>query len=77
VRSIDFYQKAEEAAEFSPEDVKNAEMGVALRGAGYVFVEMGELDKAEEKYRKCLEIDPADNKARAELGYIRKVKNSK
>ncbi len=77
VRSLEFYQKAEEAAESSPENAKKAELGVALRGAGYVLVEMGELDKAEEKYRKCLEIDPGDNKARAGLGYIRKVKNNK
>jgi tetratricopeptide (TPR) repeat protein len=55
---------AEESVE---KERKNAELGRALRGKGYVLVELGRLDEAEAMYRRCLALDPADRKAMNEL----------
>ena len=46
----------------------------ARRGQGYVLVELGKLDEAEEKYQQCIAANPNDNKAKAELDYIRERK---
>lgn len=58
---------AEESVE---KERKNAELGRALRGKGYVLVELGRLDEAEAMYRRCLALDPADRKAMNELRYV-------
>lgn len=74
-KSLDLFQKAEEAANsFSSPENKQDDLGHARRGQGYVFVEMGQLDKAEERYRECLKANPKDDKAAAELGYIRELR---
>jgi len=68
--ALSWFHRAETASGFAaPERVK-AEQGRALRGIGYVDVELGKLDEAEAAYRRCLEIDPRDQKAQAELGYV-------
>jgi hypothetical protein len=46
----------------------------ARRGQGYVLVEPGKLDEAEEKYQQCIAANPNDSKAKAELDYVRKRK---
>ncbi|MCX5705785.1 MAG: tetratricopeptide repeat protein [Candidatus Omnitrophica bacterium] len=75
-KSLELFKAAEESAiAYSPEESKKDELGRARRGLGYVFVEMGQLNKAKEKYLQCLEADPADNKAKAELEYIRKLQS--
>lgn len=75
-KSLELFMAAEEAAiSFSPEESKKLELGRARRGLGYTFIEMGQIDKAEEKYRQCVEADPTDDKAKAELEYIRKLKS--
>ena len=61
------FEAAEEQAALSPDETKAAELGVARRGLGYVLVELGQLDEAEKKYLQCLEDDPGDKKAAAEL----------
>ena len=44
------FEKAEVAArEFSPPEVKNAELSRAWRGMGYVYIEQNRLDDAEKK----------------------------
>jgi tetratricopeptide (TPR) repeat protein len=35
-----------------------------------VYVEQNRLDEAEALYRKCLELDPKDGRAAAELRYV-------
>jgi len=71
-KSLEIYNKAKEyAEEFSPESVKNYELGRALRGMGYTLVEMGRLDEAEEIYKKCLQINSNDRSALNELEYIK------
>jgi len=42
----------------------------ALRGEGYALVELQKLDDAERAYRRVLELDPNDEQAEKELGYI-------
>lgn len=76
VKASEIFRAAEEAAiSFSPEESKKIELGRARRGLGYGFIEMGQFDKAEEKYRQCIEADPGDDKAKAELEYIRKLQS--
>jgi tetratricopeptide (TPR) repeat protein len=50
---------------------KNTELGRALRGLGYCQVELGNLAEAEKTYQRCLEIDPNDKSAKAEIEYVR------
>ena len=69
--ALGYFRRARDAAEaYSMGGKAKAEAGRALRGIGFVDVELGKLDEAEQMYRKCLEIDPGDEKARGELGYV-------
>jgi len=65
-----FDASAKMAEESEPQERKTTELGRALRGKGFVLVELGRLEEAEAIYRKCLEIDPADTKAANELRYV-------
>jgi tetratricopeptide (TPR) repeat protein len=65
-----FDASATVAEESVQKERKNAELGRALRGKGYVLVELGRLDEAEAMYRRCLALDPADRKAMNELRYV-------
>jgi len=67
------FEAAEDSVRLSPEGLKSEELGRARRGLGYVFVELGELDKAERKYRQCLADDPNDMRAKRELEYVRSL----
>ena len=42
----------------------------ALRGQGFALVELQRLDAAEQAYRRVLELDPSDEKAKKELDYL-------
>lgn len=76
VEAMELFKKAEESANaYSPENVKNTELTRAMRGVGYSLIELGRLDEAEEKYKKCLKINKDDKKALGELGYIKSLKN--
>lgn len=61
---------AQLARDFSPPESKVIELGEALRGKGYVLVELGRLKEAEATYKQCLEINSADKAATGELGYV-------
>lgn len=77
-KALELYQSAEDAAaEFSESAVKSQELSRALRGLGYVYVELGQLDKAERVYRQCLEMDPNDETSKKELEFILKLQKSK
>jgi len=65
-----FDASATVAEKSTEQDRKNAELGRALRGKGFVLVELGRLDEAEAMYRRCLALDPADKKAMNELRYV-------
>jgi tetratricopeptide (TPR) repeat protein len=71
------FETAEGQAPVSPDESKASELGQARRGLGYVFVELGQLDEAEKKYKQCLAADPNDTKAAAELEYVRGLKVKK
>ena len=76
VEAMELFKRAEESASaYSPENVKNTELTRAMRGVGYSLIELGRLDEAEEKYKKCLEINKDDKKALGELSYIQSLKN--
>jgi Flp pilus assembly protein TadD len=78
--ALQTFQRAEKAAkEFSPDSARNVELARAWRGEGYALVELGQLDEAEALYRKCLELDPRDTKAKQELAYVlsQKAKDAK
>jgi len=73
--AITRYETASQLArEFSPPESKDIELGEALRGRGYVLVELGRLDEAEAIYKQCLEINSADNAAIGELRYVQSLR---
>jgi tetratricopeptide (TPR) repeat protein len=65
------FKRAEDAArEFSPAEMRTAELTRAWRGAGYVLIEQNRLDEAEKMYRRSLELDAEDSTSRNQLKYI-------
>jgi len=74
-QALNVYYKAEEYSKvYTPKEIRHIELTRAMRGIGFSLVELGELDKAEEKYRQCLEIIPNDKKSLIEIEYIRKLR---
>jgi tetratricopeptide (TPR) repeat protein len=72
-RSISSYREAESIAQIGSDDsTKTSDLTRAWRGQGYCLVENGQLDEAEKLYRKCLELDPSDTKAKGEIEYIKR-----
>ena len=70
IEALSSYESADAFVVFAPEENQKDERGRALRGQGYALVELGRYDEAEAKYRACLALDPKDEKARGELGYV-------
>lgn len=68
------FEAAEANTNLSPEIAKAAELGRARRSLGYVFVELGQFDEAEKRYRQCLADDPNDTKAKRELDYVQSLR---
>jgi Flp pilus assembly protein TadD len=50
------------------------ERGRALRGQGYAFVELGDLDTAQKRYEESLATDPNDKLSRPEIDYIKDLR---
>lgn len=73
--SLEIFKRAEAAAQqFSPAETRNMELARAWRGEAYTLIETNRLDEAEALYRKCLDLDPNDAKAKRELLYIAQVR---
>ncbi|HEY4083358.1 MAG TPA: tetratricopeptide repeat protein [Burkholderiaceae bacterium] len=72
--ALETFKRAEQAAHLSPKDQRISEETRALRGEGYVLVELGQLDEAAVAYRKALTLNPDDRQSKAELGYIDSLK---
>ena len=70
-KALDLFNRADAAAAYSPDSVKAFEQGRALRGIGFVQIELGKLDEAEAMFNRALALDPNDAKAKGELDYIR------
>jgi tetratricopeptide (TPR) repeat protein len=52
------------------DEVPGNQRAVAMRSAGFALIEEGELDAAEEWFRRSLELDPDSPVAASELEYI-------
>lgn len=76
-KSLIAYGKAEEASAHYKGDEKIYHLTRAWRGMGYTLVEQGKLDEAEAKYKQCLKLNPNDNKAKAELNYIKGLREKR
>jgi len=55
----------------------NQNKAIAWRGLGYTYVELGELEKAQQAYEESLRLEPGNSIATDELEYIRKRRDSK
>jgi Tfp pilus assembly protein PilF len=49
----------------------------SCRGIGFVLTEQGKLDESEANYRRCLTLDPNDQKSKDELAYIGRLRQKK
>jgi len=68
--ALESYQRAEEDSQYSPPEAKSLDRIHAYHGLGYAYTELRQWDKADEMYRKALEIDSNDHHALNELQYI-------
>ena len=71
-KGLEQCRKAYELAKAS--DRYKNQQALALRGMGFAYVELGDLDKAEEAQQKSIEIEPDSSVAKRELKYIRAEK---
>jgi tetratricopeptide (TPR) repeat protein len=71
------FQRAVDAADLSPDNRKTFDKGRGLRGLGYILIEEGKLDEAAALYRQCLQLDPADERAKKQLDYIAEHRGTK
>lgn len=72
-QALDLYEKAlKDAKLFEPAGSTNFERR-ALRGKGYVLVELKRFKESEDCYLECLRLDPNDDFARRELEYVRQT----
>lgn len=69
------FQRAAEAADLSPEDLKSFDKRRGWRGMAYVRIEQGKLDEAETLLRRALALDPSDASAQHELDYIKSIRH--
>ncbi|GLQ98170.1 hypothetical protein GCM10007863_25900 [Dyella mobilis] len=69
--ALDTFQSAYGVADFAAPEKQTALRCVALRGQGYVLVELHKLDEATQKYNACLAISPGDQRSINELGYVK------
>lgn len=72
--AMNAFKEAEDNANLAPDVSRADELARARRGQGYVLVELGKLDEAEDKYQQCIAANPKDSKAKAELDYVREQK---
>jgi tetratricopeptide (TPR) repeat protein len=69
-QAMSLYKSAEGAAAFSPKEDEIFDRTRALRGQAFILIEQGKMGEAEKLYRKCLELDPNDERSKQELQYI-------
>ncbi|CAN7661200.1 tetratricopeptide repeat protein [Variovorax sp. LjRoot84] len=69
-KALEIFTEAERLIEFSKDDERVRHQTRALRGQGFALIEMGRLDEAESRYRRCLELDAGDRRAQTELRLI-------
>lgn len=74
-KALGLYQEAEGNAGLAPQEKQTRLKCVALRGQGYVLVELKRLDDAVKAYQACLKLNPDDPKSRGELRYIQGLRD--
>lgn len=74
--ALDAYQRAIEL-QTTFDNSANQNKAIAWRGLGYTYVELGDLDKAQQAYEESLKLDPGNAIATDELEYIRKHRGNK
>lgn len=71
IKALETYKKAENVARKNLDYEDNQSgLGRALRGEGFILIEMGQLKEAKECFNKALKINPNDKNALHELNYI-------
>lgn len=67
------YRAAQALVDTHPSN--RSRQAIVLRGIGYSQTELGDLDAAEQAYRKSLEIEPGNATAENELEYLRQQRD--
>jgi len=68
--ALAIYDEVEEPGPFSG----LREQSAALRGRGFVLIELGDINQAEETFRESLKLDPESKVALSELEYIAQLR---
>lgn len=76
-QAMQAFKNAENAADFLDGKRKVDEKTRAIRGQGYVLVELNKLDEAQAAYHRALAIDPGDVKSMGQLHYIQEVRQAR
>lgn len=64
------FENARSGARLAPDDAKVAWEGRAIRGLAFVKIEQGKYDEAEKLLNEALRLNPADQRARADLAEL-------
>ena len=71
IKALEVYKKAEDIARENLDYHENQRgLSRAIRGEGYILIEMNRLKEAKEYFNKALKINPNDGSALHELKYI-------
>jgi tetratricopeptide (TPR) repeat protein len=68
--ALDLYDRCLDSAGTGPEDVRDRFKAAALRGKGFVLIDLDRLDEAEKAERESLKFEPNHPVALKELDYI-------
>jgi tetratricopeptide (TPR) repeat protein len=69
--ALDLYQRCLDSNPTAPKSAMNHSKAVALRGRGYVLIDMEKYGEAEAAFRDSLKVEPGNAVALRELDYIR------
>jgi len=72
--ALELFEKAADDAALADDADQPRLKARAWRGIGYAHIELGDLDKAEEMFLKCLKLDPNDRGAQSELQYLKDLR---
>jgi tetratricopeptide (TPR) repeat protein len=76
--AIAMFKRAEQDHAYSSSPADSLALQTrACRGIGYALTEERKLDEAEANYRRCLTINPGDEKSKGELRYISQLRKSR
>ena len=68
--ALELYGRCEDGAGTSPDEVRDRFRAAALRGKGFVLIDLGRLDEAEKAERESLKLEPGNPTALHELDFI-------